>query len=122
MRAKKPDAQKAFVSGAAATVDCQHLAMTRNSVNMARRCADEISNHFTIGSSFGRGVCRATWRRLEHQSARCLGGVNYVVQASTNLTTWFPLWTNGSTPLPFLFTDPGFTNFKQRFYRVLLGP
>jgi hypothetical protein len=47
-------------------------------------------------------------------------GPDYVVQASTDLTVWLPVWTN-SLP-PFEFTDSIATNFSQRFYRVLLGP
>jgi hypothetical protein len=49
-------------------------------------------------------------------------GPDYVVHASTNLTTWQPVWTNSLPVPPFLFLDPGATNFNQRFYRVWLGP
>gem|GEM_PF-2117376 len=48
--------------------------------------------------------------------------VNYVVQASTNLTSWQPVWTNSSAMPPFSYSDFAATNFSQRFYRVLLGP
>jgi hypothetical protein len=49
-------------------------------------------------------------------------GPDYVVLASTNLTSWLPLWTNVSPVLPFNYTDPAATNFTQRFYRAILGP
>lgn len=49
-------------------------------------------------------------------------GPDYIVQASTNLTTWTSLATNASPVLPFTWTDLAATNFNQRFYRVLLGP
>jgi hypothetical protein len=49
-------------------------------------------------------------------------GPDYIVQASTNLQNWLPLWTTNPAALPFLFSDPGSTNYRQRFYRVLLGP
>jgi hypothetical protein len=48
-------------------------------------------------------------------------GPDYIVLASTNLTTWLPLWTNASPMLPFGFTNAT-TNFSQRFYRVVLAP
>ena len=43
-------------------------------------------------------------------------GANYVVQATTNLTTgiWFSLATN---PAPFVFTQTNANSFGQRFYR-----
>jgi len=49
-------------------------------------------------------------------------GPDYSVYGSTNLVDWNLLMTTNPTALPFLFTDPGATNFNQRFYRVLLGP
>ena len=48
-------------------------------------------------------------------------GPDYIVLASTNLTSWVPLWTNYSPLLPFSYTNST-TNFSQRFYRVLMGP
>jgi len=48
-------------------------------------------------------------------------GSNYVIQASTNLTTWIRLATNAiSGSGSFLFNDPSATNFSQRYYRALL--
>jgi hypothetical protein len=49
-------------------------------------------------------------------------GPNYTVQGSTNLFNWEGLLTTNPSSLPFLFTDPAATNYRQRFYRVLLGP
>jgi uncharacterized repeat protein (TIGR03806 family) len=49
-------------------------------------------------------------------------GPDYTVQASTNLVNWVSVSTNNSPALPFLFTDPSASSFRQRFYRVLLGP
>jgi hypothetical protein len=45
-------------------------------------------------------------------------GHNYVVEASTNLTTWSPVWTNPATA-PGLFQDPDAPQYPRRFYRVL---
>jgi hypothetical protein len=48
-------------------------------------------------------------------------GSNYVIQASTDLTTWIPIATNvipGSGFIP--FADPFATNFSRRFYRAML--
>jgi hypothetical protein len=46
-------------------------------------------------------------------------GPDYIVLASTNLTDWAGIFTN---PMPFTWTDPGTSNFNERFYRIQLGP
>jgi hypothetical protein len=46
-------------------------------------------------------------------------GGSYIIQASTNLVNWIPIYTNIS---PFIFTDPYATNYRSRFYRALIGP
>lgn len=45
---------------------------------------------------------------------------NVVVEASTNLTTWSPLWTNLLGNAPLHYQDFGATNFLRRFYRAKL--
>lgn len=47
-------------------------------------------------------------------------GLNYVVQSSTNLTAWQPVWTNSSTAPPLNF-NAATANSSPCFYRVLLG-
>jgi hypothetical protein len=42
---------------------------------------------------------------------------SYRIQASTNLTTWINLTTNGSGGAQ-IFTDTGATNLSRRFYRT----
>ena len=49
-------------------------------------------------------------------------GPDYSIQGSTNLVNWTVIQTTNPPGLPFLFTDPGASNYHQRFYRVLLGP
>jgi hypothetical protein len=44
-------------------------------------------------------------------------GVNYVVEASTNLTVWVPVFTNTTVGSVFPFIDPSPTNQPMRFYR-----
>lgn len=46
----------------------------------------------------------------------------YIVQASTNLINWVPVFTN-TTPVNglFQFTDPTATSYPSRFYRTVLG-
>ena len=46
-------------------------------------------------------------------------GSNYVLQASTNLSTWVPVSTNTATLNPFLLIDPNATNFPDRYYRAM---
>jgi hypothetical protein len=43
-------------------------------------------------------------------------GSTTVIQASTNLVTWLPVYTNIS---PFTFTNYDVTNFSKRFYRAV---
>jgi len=47
-------------------------------------------------------------------------GVNYIVQAATNLSgAWWPIRTNRS---PFVFAETNSTPFPQRYYRVISAP
>jgi plastocyanin len=48
-------------------------------------------------------------------------GLDYVIQRSTNLTTWVPVATNVAASNPIVFTDINATN-KLDFYRVGLLP
>jgi len=50
------------------------------------------------------------------------GNTNYVLQASTDLTTWSPLATNNVPNGIWNFVDPASTNFRYRFYRALQSP
>lgn len=45
-------------------------------------------------------------------------GRNYVVQASTNLLDWTPVWTNIGTWTGLFFQEADSTFFPERFYRV----
>ena len=50
-----------------------------------------------------------------------LGGVvnqTIVVEASTNLATWQPIWTNTLSAVSADFVDPEWLNHPRRFYRV----
>jgi pectate lyase len=49
-------------------------------------------------------------------------GPDYIVQVSTNLTTWDSIFTNHQPTPPFNWSDTGASNFVNRFYRILLGP
>jgi hypothetical protein len=46
-------------------------------------------------------------------------GSNYVLQATTNFSTWTPISTNSDVTNPFNFFDPKATNYPYRYYRVL---
>jgi hypothetical protein len=47
-------------------------------------------------------------------------GQTIVVEGSTNLLDWTPLFTNTANGSPFYFHDPAWTNFPWRFYRARL--
>jgi hypothetical protein len=51
---------------------------------------------------------------------RIYGGTNatYTIEASTNFLDWLPIYQTNAMITPFDFSDPDFTNFSQRFYRV----
>jgi hypothetical protein len=47
-------------------------------------------------------------------------GQTNVIQGSTNLVNWVPIYTNVGS---FIFTDPNAANYRYRFYRDrILGP
>jgi len=43
----------------------------------------------------------------------------YSIQASTNLTTWLPIYTNLPMTNVIQFLDPAATNYRARFYRAV---
>jgi hypothetical protein len=49
-------------------------------------------------------------------------GPDYIVQATTNMTTWTNLLVTNPVSFPFNWSDPNAAAFSNRFYRVLLGP
>jgi hypothetical protein len=49
-------------------------------------------------------------------------GVNYMIEASTDLRTWTNVFTTNTVTMPFTWTDSESDLLTQRFYRVRLGP
>ncbi len=49
-------------------------------------------------------------------------GLDYSVQASSNLVDWATVFTTNSPAQPFSWTDPNSLLYRSRFYRVLIGP
>ena len=49
-------------------------------------------------------------------------GPSYILQASSDFTTWTPLSTNTPSVMPFTVIDTNAGSFNHRFYRALLGP
>jgi hypothetical protein len=41
------------------------------------------------------------------------------IYASTNLSSWSPIYTNAPTNGPILFLDTAATNYRARFYHIL---
>jgi hypothetical protein len=50
-----------------------------------------------------------------------VAGQTIVVDGSTNMVNWTPLYTNTAGSTPFYFFDPAATNFPGRFYRATLS-
>ena len=69
----------------------------------------QISGAVLVGSQFQFQVSVTT-------------GLNYTVQASTNMMTWTNLVTSSALASPFTWADKAATNCNQRFYRVQQGP
>jgi len=69
----------------------------------------------TAGSVFAPTVSAGQFT----MSVSGLPGYKYIVQASTNLTSWIPLVTN---PAPFVFTESNTDAYPRRFYRTVFVP
>jgi hypothetical protein len=49
-------------------------------------------------------------------------GPDYMIQTSTNLTSWIPVFTSNLPSLPYFWVDTNSLSYPFFFYRVLLGP
>ena len=49
-------------------------------------------------------------------------GPDYTIMASTNLSSWNPVFTGNSLPVPYFWVDTNLVSYPFLFYRVLLGP
>jgi uncharacterized delta-60 repeat protein len=49
-------------------------------------------------------------------------GVEHVIEASSNLTDWTPIYTNTAPASPLDFIDTNAARFRQRFYRAVMKP
>jgi sugar lactone lactonase YvrE len=47
-------------------------------------------------------------------------GQTIIIDGSSDLANWIPLFTNTAGATPFFFSDPAWTNFPARFYRARL--
>jgi len=67
-------------------------------------------------------LTRSTWLTNRQFRFRIngTGGQSYVIQGSTNLSSWTSLQTNST--MFYDFADTAATNYRARSYRVLLGP
>jgi uncharacterized repeat protein (TIGR01451 family) len=88
---------------------------------------DDVSKSLTVTVANGAGP------RLTNTVAHANGtfqftvngqsGQEYIVQASTNLLNWVPVYTNPSPFVsPFTFIDSNTAPYPDRFYRVITGP
>jgi hypothetical protein len=67
-------------------------------------------------------LTRPAWLGNSQFRSRVAGtsGESYIIQGSTNLSSWTPLLTNSATLYDFI--DINALNFPFRFYRAVLGP
>ena len=49
-------------------------------------------------------------------------GPDYTILASTNLTSWSPIFTITSPSLPYFWVDTNSVAYPIRYYRTVLGP
>ena len=77
-----------------------------------------VSALFLVQPLYFTSVAFLTNRQLQLGFVGVTGS-NYVLQATTNLTTWTPISTNTAPTNGFNFFDPKATNFPYRYYRVL---
>jgi uncharacterized repeat protein (TIGR01451 family) len=103
-----------FVTGS--LVNSVNVAGSEEDLNPANNSAQaktsvSASVPANLSGSFGSGYFQLT---VTGQS-----NTVYVVQASTNLTSWVPLSTNSSATGTFTFTDTTTPAPQQRFYRTL---
>jgi uncharacterized repeat protein (TIGR03806 family) len=51
-----------------------------------------------------------------------VAGQSYVLQATTNFSSWISVSTNVPATVPFYLSDPGASNYPYRFYRAVQSP
>jgi hypothetical protein len=49
-------------------------------------------------------------------------GPNYIIQGSTNLLDWEPLYATNPANMPFNWVEPDASNFPARFFRIFYNP
>lgn len=92
-----------------------YLVLVTNSLGSVTSQVAQIFANFPLRvGSFGKsnGVFQIQLRGV--------AATNYVFEASTNLTNWFPLSTNSDPNGLLNFSDPSLSNFTYRFYRATL--
>ena len=49
-------------------------------------------------------------------------GPDYVIETSTDLSSWIPIWTNISPSLPYFWVDTNSVSASSLFYRLRVAP
>ncbi|MBU6410065.1 MAG: hypothetical protein KGR98_06740, partial [Verrucomicrobia bacterium] len=80
--------------------------------NVAQSFAVAPADNTLIGLGFQSGAFQMAFYGMV--------GSNYTFKASSNLLDWQPFTNFILTGSPQYFSDPGATNFSQRFYRPVL--
>jgi hypothetical protein len=84
--------------------------------------SDPLTDHELWRSSGAGEPCAASPRSLSLRTWPKAGRGTLVIEASTNLAGWAPVFTN-TTPTNVLFyTDPDASNYLRRFYRAFQFP
>ena len=111
------------------------LGETNAVLSLTNVTADQAGSYYvTVSNQAWSKASQAAWLNvstLRLTSAKLLpdgqfsievtgqAGPGTVVQASTNLVLWLPVFTNSGPGPSFIFIDPQATNLPRRFYRGL---
>lgn len=84
-----------------------------------------VTQSFTVFVSAATAPTNTTMNYSNGTFEFSIGGIvgpDYIIQGSTNLTSWETLYTTNPAAMPFSWNDGNASSYPLRFYRVLLGP
>jgi hypothetical protein len=85
-------------------------------LGLTNSAASNLIASLTIASTTTASLTQASYANGQYSfTVTGTSGLQYIVEASTNMVNWVPVATNFS---PFQFVDPNAGQFQQRFYRA----